>query len=228
MVLVDTSLPRQRGSLPRRHYFSKIQKLINFKKTVLEYHAKIWTCMGPCLEEHVRSGCCFSCTRLLLRLIWYGCTAVHSCTLNRVCVYHGVYMHIDMKRYLPGTFHYEYYLQQRSTGSRQQQIYWLLRSCRLLLLYHGAVVVRQYCCSTTVLLMLYLQRYGCTTATEGNRQSELYRALVPFWGVSMSYPKGMYVCEERVARAWVSVRVLRYMYINIYTRVYIGKNMSEY
>ena len=85
-ALVDTSMPRQRGSLPRRHYFSKIQKLINFKKTVLEYHAKIWTCMGPCLEEHVRSGCCFSCTRLLLRLIWYGCTAVHSCTLNHVCV----------------------------------------------------------------------------------------------------------------------------------------------
>ena len=38
----------------------------------------------------------------------------------------------------------------------------------------------------------------------------------------------MYVCEERVARVWVSVRVLRYMYINIYTRVYIGINMSEY
>ena len=38
----------------------------------------------------------------------------------------------------------------------------------------------------------------------------------------------MYVCEKRVAHAWVSVRVLRYMYINIYTRVYIGKNMSAY
>ena len=36
------------------------------------------------------------------------------------------------------------------------------------------------------------------------------------------------MCEERVARAWVSIRVLRYMYITIYMRVYIGKNMSEY
>ena len=28
-------------------------------------------------------------------------------TLNHVCVYHGVYTHIDIKRYL-GTFHYVY------------------------------------------------------------------------------------------------------------------------
>ena len=56
-----------------------------------------------------------------------------------------------------------------------------------------------------------------------------YGVVVPsFHEVSISYPKGMCVCEERIARAWVSARVLRYMYINIYTRVYIGKNMSEY
>ena len=40
----------------------------------------------------------------------------------------------------------------------------------------------------------------------------------------MSYPtstKGMYVCEDRVTRARVSVPVLRYTYIHVYTRVYI-------
>ena len=38
----------------------------------------------------------------------------------------------------------------------------------------------------------------------------------------MSYPtKGMYVCEDRVTRTRVSVPVLRYTYIHVYTRVYI-------
>ena len=71
-----------------------------------------------------------------------------------MCVYHGVYTHIDFKRYL-GAFHYGYYTSSSVApvlgSSRSTR---LLRSCRLLLLYRGAAVVRQYSCSTTVLLLL--------------------------------------------------------------------------
>ena len=47
-------------------------------------------------------------------------------------------------------------------------------------------------------------------------------------GEGVSYPtKGMYVCEDRVTRARVSVPILWYMYIYIYESIY-SNNVSEY
>ena len=117
--------------------------------------SKFRTCMGRFLEE--------TCSLRLFLLYWTAAVVdlVRLYTLNLVCVY----THIDIKKYVP--LRVLQYFQQRSTGSYQQQIYWLLCNCRLVLLqywycctmvqlqYGSSAVLNLVACSVTVVLRLY-------------------------------------------------------------------------